>query len=124
MKAEDIDPASWLEFRWESGQLLLNGRRMTIFAQDAMGILRELWWDMWEWVRRRDLRPIPGSGAAKTITTPSPRTDSGTPNSIASGPGRSCTCGKGSSKFPDCAAVRPRHRRLLHVRYLAALLRS
>lgn len=42
MKAEDIDLASWLEFRWESGQLLLNGRRMTIFAQDAMGILREL----------------------------------------------------------------------------------
>lgn len=42
MKAADIDLAAWLEFLPESGQILLNGSRMLIFSQSALGTLNEL----------------------------------------------------------------------------------
>lgn len=42
MKSADINLADWLDFRPESGQVLLHGRRMLIFAQSALGTLNEL----------------------------------------------------------------------------------
>lgn len=42
MKSTDINLADWLDFRPESGHVLLHGRRMLIFAQSALGTLNEL----------------------------------------------------------------------------------
>lgn len=41
MRAEDIDLPSLLEFRPDLGHLLLNGQRMLIFSQQALGVLYE-----------------------------------------------------------------------------------
>jgi signal transduction histidine kinase/CheY-like chemotaxis protein len=41
MRAEDIDLSSMLEFRPDLGQVQLNGQRMLIFSQQALGLLYE-----------------------------------------------------------------------------------
>ncbi|MFI0431555.1 MAG: ATP-binding protein [Candidatus Nanopelagicales bacterium] len=42
MKSEDINLVELLDFRPESGQILLNGHRMLMFSQRALATLREL----------------------------------------------------------------------------------